>query len=301
MTDILKQKMRSLKGGKAVDYYQLLDIPRVANPEDIEYRYHELAKKYHPDRSKSPDAHEKFIKIKEAYETLKNPPKKKVYDACLPPEEKAVEASSEPEDFEGFSSEPEDFEGFSSDSDAPSPDSSISPGPDQPVSGPKGAFKSTGISYVSFKSDRESYPSGPASFSKGTGETGKPERSKYVLSEKSLNRHDRSKEVSYGSGQNGSGQNCSGQNGSGQNSADWSYVKVKYEGIDEDIDDDAGKKSGFSAGFALRKAFRYTVVLICIFLVLTIVSPDLVGAKASGLGAVTETFDKVVLLAKSLV
>gem|GEM_PF-3638086 len=78
-------------------------------------------------------------------------------------------------------------------------------------------------------------------------------------------------------------------------------MKVKYEGIDEDIDDDAGKKSGFSAGFALRKAFRYTVVLICIFLVLTIVSPDLVGAKASGLGAVTETFDKVVLLAKSLV
>ncbi|HII03149.1 TPA: J domain-containing protein [Methanosarcinaceae archaeon] len=268
--------MRYLKGGKAVDYYQLLDIPRVANPEDIEYRYHELAKKYHPDRSKSPDAHEKFIKIKEAYETLKNPRKRKVYDSCLPPEEKAVEASSEPEG-------PEDF---SSDSEAPSPESSISPAPDQPVSGPKGAFKSTGISYVSFKSDRESYPASQASSSKGPGESGKPGQSKYVHSEKSLNRHDRSKEVSYDSG---------------QNSADWSYVKVKYEGIDEDIDDDAGKKSGFSAGFIVRKAFRYAVVLICIFLVLTIVSPDLVGAKASGLGAVTETFDKVVLLAKSLI
>ncbi|MFY1110856.1 MAG: DnaJ domain-containing protein [Methanosarcinaceae archaeon] len=264
-----------------MDYYQLLDIPRVANPEDIEYRYHELAKKYHPDRSKSPDAHEKFIKIKEAYETLKNPQKRKVYDASLPPEEKAVEASSEPEDSEGFSS----------DSDAPSPDSSISPVPDQPVSGSKGAFKLTGISYVSFKSDRESYSSSPASSSKGPGESGKPERSKYLPSEKSLNRHDRSKEVSYGSG----------QNSAGQNSADWSYVKVKYEGLDEDIDDDTGKKSGFSAGFVLRKAFRYAVVLICIFLVLTIVSPDLVGAKASGLGAVTETFDKVVLLAKSLI
>jgi curved DNA-binding protein CbpA len=273
--------MRSFKGGKAVDYYQLLDIPRVANPEDIEYRYHELAKKYHPDRSKSPDAHEKFIKIKKAYETLKNPPKRKVYDASLPPEEKAMEASTEPEDPERFSS----------DSDIPSSESSTSPAPDQPVSGPKGAFKSTGISYVSFKSDLESYPPGPDFSSKGPGESGKPERSKYLPSEKSLNCHDRSKEVLYGSG----------QNSAGQNSADWSYVKVKYEGLDEDIDDDAGKKSGFSAGFVLRNAFRYSVVLICIFLVLMIVSPDLVGAKASGLGALTETFDKVVLLGKSLI
>ena len=264
-----------------MDYYQLLDIPRVANPEDIEYRYHELAKKYHPDRSKSPDAHEKFIKIKKAYETLKNPPKRKVYDASLPPEEKAMEASTEPEDPERFSS----------DSDIPSSESSTSPAPDQPVSGPKGAFKSTGISYVSFKSDLESYPPGPDFSSKGPGESGKPERSKYLPSEKSLNCHDRSKEVSYGSG----------QNSAGQNSADWSYVKVKYEGLDEDIDDDAGKKSGFSAGFVLRNAFRYSVVLICIFLVLMIVSPDLVGAKASGLGALTETFDKVVLLGKSLI
>jgi curved DNA-binding protein CbpA len=268
--------VRDLKGGKAVDHYQLLDIPRGASPEDIEYRYHELAKKYHPDRSKSPDAHEKFIKFKEAYETLKNPQKKKVYDASLPPEEKAMEASSEPEDSEGISS----------DSEVPPPDPSISPAPDQPVSGFKGAFKSTGISYVSFKSDLDSQPAGPASLSEGTGESGKPDWSKHSSSEQSSNRHERSKAVSYSSG---------------QNSADWSYVKVKYEGIDEDIDDDAGKKSGFLAGFIVMKAFRYTVVLICLFLVLTIVSPDLVGAEASGLGAVTEVFGKVVLLAKSLV
>ncbi len=264
-----------------MDYYQLLDIPRVANPEDIEYRYHELAKKYHPDRSKSPDAHENFIKIKKAYETLKNPLKRKVYDASLPPEEKAVEASTGPEGPEVFSS----------DSEVPSSDPSISPAPDQPVSGPKGAFKSTGISYVSFNSDHESYPTGPFSSSKGAGESEKLDCFKYVPSEKSLNRHGRSKEVSY----------SSGENSVGKNGSDWSYVKVKYEGIDEDIDDDDGKKSGFLAGFTVRKAFRYTVVLICIFLILTTVSPDLVGAKASGLGAVTETFDKVVLLAKSLI
>jgi len=259
-----------------VDYYQLLDIPRVASPEDIENRYLLLVKKYHPDRSKSPDAHEKFIKIKEAYETLKNPQKRKVYDASLPPEEKAMEASSEPEDSGDFSS----------DSEAPVPDPAIPKVPEEPVSGSNGAFKSTSISYVSFKSDHDSFLAGSASSSENTDESGKPDWSKYVSSKKESKLHDRSKEVS---------------SDSGQNDADWSYVKVKYEGIDEDIDEDADKKTGFSGGLFLKKAFRYTVVLVCIFLVLTIVSPDLVGAKASGLGAVTETFDKVVLLAKSLV
>ena len=259
-----------------MDYYQLLDIPRVASPEDIENRYHELAKKYHPDRSKSPDAHEKFIKIKEAYETLKNPHKRKAYDAALPPEEKAMEASSEPGDSGDFSSG----------SESSARDSSLPPVSEEPVQGSCGAFKSTSISYVSFKSDHDSYPAGSASFSKASDESGNPDWSKYVSSKKSSNLHDRSKEVS---------------SAAGQNDADWSYVKVKYEGMGDDSDEGAGKKSGFSAGSFLKKAFRYTVVVVCIFLVLTIVSPDLVGAQASGLGAVTETFDKVLLLAKSLV
>lgn len=258
-----------------MDYYQLLDIPRVASPDDIENRYHELAKKYHPDRSKSPDAHEKFIKIKEAYETLKNPHKRKAYDAALPPEEKAMEASFEP----GNSGD------FSSGSEPSAGDPPIPPVPEEPVQGSRGAYKSTSISYVSFKSDHDSYPAGSASSSETSGESGKTDWSRYVSSKKSSNPHDRSKEVS---------------SGAGQNDADWSYVKVKYEGMDDDSDEDAGKHSGWSA-FFLKKAFRYTVVLICIFLVLIIVSPDLVGAQASGLGAVTETFDKVLLLAKSLV
>ncbi|MDD4249745.1 MAG: DnaJ domain-containing protein, partial [Methanosarcina sp.] len=49
-----------------MDYYQLFDVPRGASPEEIEDKYHNFAKKYHPDRAKSPDAHEKFIKVKEA-------------------------------------------------------------------------------------------------------------------------------------------------------------------------------------------------------------------------------------------
>ena len=63
-------------------------------PEEIEDRYHYFAKKYHPDRAKSPDAHEKFIKVKEAYETLKDPQKRKAYDRSLPPEEKVTELSA---------------------------------------------------------------------------------------------------------------------------------------------------------------------------------------------------------------
>ena len=43
--------------------------------------YRKLAKKYHPDLNKDdPRAKEKFIKLKEAYETLIDPEKRKMYD-----------------------------------------------------------------------------------------------------------------------------------------------------------------------------------------------------------------------------
>ena len=35
---------------------------------------------YHPDKNKSPDAQEKFVKISNAYEVLSDPEKRKIYD-----------------------------------------------------------------------------------------------------------------------------------------------------------------------------------------------------------------------------
>jgi curved DNA-binding protein CbpA len=50
------------------NYYTILQIPEDADHDDIQQAYRKLAKQYHPDVNKSPDAHEKFCEITEAYE-----------------------------------------------------------------------------------------------------------------------------------------------------------------------------------------------------------------------------------------
>ncbi len=67
-------------GVKYRDYYEILGIPRNATQEEIHSAYRKLARKYHPDVNKSPDAEEKFKQIGEAYEVLKDPEKRKKYD-----------------------------------------------------------------------------------------------------------------------------------------------------------------------------------------------------------------------------
>lgn len=55
------------------NYHEILGLERDASPEAIKARYRELAKKYHPDLNKSPNAQERFIEITEAYEVLISP------------------------------------------------------------------------------------------------------------------------------------------------------------------------------------------------------------------------------------
>jgi curved DNA-binding protein len=65
---------------KYKDYYAALGVERGASDEDIKKAYRRLARKYHPDVSKESDATEKFKDIAEAYQTLKDPEKRKAYD-----------------------------------------------------------------------------------------------------------------------------------------------------------------------------------------------------------------------------
>ncbi len=54
------------------DYHKILGLKKDAGPDDIKRAYRQLAKKFHPDINKAPDAHDQFIKITEAYEILIN-------------------------------------------------------------------------------------------------------------------------------------------------------------------------------------------------------------------------------------
>lgn len=62
------------------DYYEILGVDKKASKEEIKKAYKLLAKKYHPDVSKEPDAAEKFKKVSEAYAVLSDDTKKASYD-----------------------------------------------------------------------------------------------------------------------------------------------------------------------------------------------------------------------------
>lgn len=62
------------------DYYKLLEVDRTATAADIKSAYRKLARKYHPDVSKEPQAETRFKEIGEAYEVLQDPEKRVAYD-----------------------------------------------------------------------------------------------------------------------------------------------------------------------------------------------------------------------------
>ena len=62
------------------DYYATLGVSKDASQEEIQRAYRKLARKFHPDINKSPEAEAKFKDIGEANEVLKDPEKRKKYD-----------------------------------------------------------------------------------------------------------------------------------------------------------------------------------------------------------------------------
>ncbi|UKK02876.2 Pbj2 [Theileria orientalis] len=60
------------------DYYSLLGVKRNATERDIEKAFRKKAKKLHPDVN--PGKEEEFAKVSNAYETLKDPSKRRIYD-----------------------------------------------------------------------------------------------------------------------------------------------------------------------------------------------------------------------------
>lgn len=63
------------------DFYKILELSRDANEKQVKKAFRALSLKYHPDKNPgNQNAHDMFLKVNKAYETLSDPEKRKIYD-----------------------------------------------------------------------------------------------------------------------------------------------------------------------------------------------------------------------------
>ena len=85
---------------RVMTQYEILNVGRSASSEEIKLAYRKKAFQLHPDRNASPNAHQEFIRVREAFEVLISPERRARYDrkfaiAVSPPIRQDHETSTE--------------------------------------------------------------------------------------------------------------------------------------------------------------------------------------------------------------
>ena len=77
------QTQITLQSYLIMNHYQALGVARTADAAEIKKAYKRKTFDLHPDRNKSPDAKDRFQRVREAYECLSVPAKRAMYDQSL--------------------------------------------------------------------------------------------------------------------------------------------------------------------------------------------------------------------------
>lgn len=72
--------LKKMQESALPNYYGMLGVTQDAPQDEIKAKFRQLAKEYHPDKTKDEKSAEKFAQINEAYEVLSNEETRKEYD-----------------------------------------------------------------------------------------------------------------------------------------------------------------------------------------------------------------------------
>ncbi len=90
-----KSGLRELGEGMR-NLYGVLGVSERASADEIRAAFRALAMRYHPDHCHEPDATERFVDIRQAFELLRSPEKRALHDKLLAMSRVSAEVTSKP-------------------------------------------------------------------------------------------------------------------------------------------------------------------------------------------------------------